>query len=56
MTDTAEVKNRHRGDAGTCAMRDVPTPIIGIRPDLTLLTTDKDFSAVPDLKWENWLA
>jgi tRNA(fMet)-specific endonuclease VapC len=26
-----------------------------LRYDLVLLTTDKDFSAVPDLKRENWL-
>jgi predicted nucleic acid-binding protein len=28
---------------------------IALRYDLTLLTTDKDFSRVPDLKVENWL-
>lgn len=27
-----------------------------LRYDLVLLTTDKDFDAVPDLKRENWLA
>lgn len=26
-----------------------------LRYDLILLTTDKDFSAIPDLKRENWL-
>ena len=29
--------------------------IIALRNDLTLLTTDKDFQAVPGLKQENWL-
>lgn len=28
--------------------------IIALRYDLTLLTTDKDFLAVPNLKQENW--
>ncbi len=28
---------------------------IALRYDLTLLTTDRDFDAVPDLKRENWL-
>lgn len=28
---------------------------IALRYDLTLLTTDGDFNAVPDLKHENWL-
>ena len=28
---------------------------IALRYDLTLLTTDGDFYAVPDLKHENWL-
>ena len=28
---------------------------IALRYDLTLLTTDGDFDAVPDLKHENWL-
>ena len=29
---------------------------VALRNDLTLLTTDKDFAAVPDLAQENWLA
>lgn len=28
---------------------------VALRYDLTLLTTDKDFSAIPQLKQENWL-
>lgn len=28
---------------------------IALRYDLTILTTDKDFRAVPGLRWENWL-
>lgn len=28
--------------------------IIAVRNQLTLLTTDKDFQGVPDLKLENW--
>jgi tRNA(fMet)-specific endonuclease VapC len=28
---------------------------VALRYDLTLLTTDRDFSAVPQLKQENWL-
>jgi len=30
--------------------------VIAVRYGLTLLTTDKDFSAVPELQTENWLA
>ena len=29
---------------------------VALRNDLTLLTTDKDFAAVPDLAQENWRA
>ncbi len=29
--------------------------VIAVRNNLTLLTTDGDFNAVPDLKHENWL-
>jgi len=29
--------------------------VIALRHDLTLLTTDRDFHAVPDLRYENWL-
>jgi tRNA(fMet)-specific endonuclease VapC len=28
--------------------------IIALRYDLTLLTTDKDFRAIPNLRYENW--
>lgn len=30
------------------------TAVIALNYDLTLLTTDKDFHALPDLKQENW--
>ena len=29
--------------------------VIALRHDLTLLTTDRDFNPIPDLKIENWL-
>ena len=29
---------------------------IALRYDLTLLTTDRDFEAIPDLQQANWLA
>ncbi len=30
--------------------------VVALRNNLTLLTTDKDFSAVPNLQRQNWLA
>jgi predicted nucleic acid-binding protein len=36
-------------------MVDAFSTIIALRYDLTLLTKDKDFLGVPDLKQENWL-
>jgi len=36
-------------------MVDALSAVIALRYDLTLLTRDKDFRAVPDLKLENWL-
>lgn len=35
---------------------DALTAVVALREGLTLLTTDGDFSAVPDLRTENWLA
>jgi len=29
---------------------------VAIRYDLTLLTTDRDFTPIQSLRWENWLA
>lgn len=34
---------------------DAMIAVVAIRYDLTLLTTDKDFRAVPELKTESWL-
>lgn len=34
---------------------DALTAAIALREGLTLLTTDGDFSAVPDLRFENWM-
>lgn len=33
---------------------DAMIAIVALRYDLILLTSDKDFSAVPELKTENW--
>lgn len=36
-------------------LADAFTAVVALRYDLILLTKDKDFLAVPDLKIENWL-
>lgn len=35
-------------------MIDALIAVVALRNDLTLLTTDKDFSTIPGLKLENW--
>ena len=48
-----QIEARKRGrQVGTV---DALIAAIALRDDLTLLTTDKDFGAVPSLKIENWL-
>jgi tRNA(fMet)-specific endonuclease VapC len=48
------VSARQRGRQ--LATIDALTAAVALRERLTLLTTDRDFSAVPDLRLENWLA
>ncbi len=49
----SQIQLRQRGwQLGTV---DALIAVIALRYDLTLLTTDGDFNAVPDLKHENWL-
>jgi len=48
-----QVTLRRRGRQ--LATIDALTAVVALRDGLTLLTTDGDFSAVPDLRSENWL-
>ncbi|MCK6628200.1 MAG: type II toxin-antitoxin system VapC family toxin [Anaerolineae bacterium] len=48
-----QIKLRRRG--WQLATIDALVAAVALRYDLTLLTTDKDFSAIPQLQQENWL-
>jgi tRNA(fMet)-specific endonuclease VapC len=49
-----QIQARKRGrQVGTV---DALIAAISLRDDLTLLTTDRDFEAIPALKTENWLS
>lgn len=53
--ESAEMRIRLRRRGRQLGAIDALIAAIALRYDLTLLTTDGDFDAVPDLKRENWL-
>jgi predicted nucleic acid-binding protein len=50
---TLQLALRRRGRQ--LATVDATIAAVALRHDLVLLTTDRDFAAIPDLKQENWL-
>ncbi|MFN8491057.1 MAG: type II toxin-antitoxin system VapC family toxin [Caldilineaceae bacterium] len=50
-----ELKVKLRQQGWQLEMVDAFSAAIALRYDLTLLTKDNDFRAIPDLKLENWL-
>lgn len=52
----AQLQARLRKRGRQLGMADAMIATTALRYNLVLLTTDQDFSAVPDLKCENWLA
>ncbi len=55
-TDAADLQIRLRKQGRQLATVDALIAVTALRYDLTLLTTDKDFLAVPNLRLENWRA
>ncbi|MBI5564731.1 MAG: type II toxin-antitoxin system VapC family toxin [Chloroflexi bacterium] len=53
--DAAAIRVRLRRRGWQLNVVDALIVAIALRYGLTLLTTDGDFDAVPDLKYENWL-
>jgi tRNA(fMet)-specific endonuclease VapC len=53
--DAAMLQASLRRQGRQLATVDALTAVVALREGLTLLTTDGDFSAVPDLRTENWL-
>ena len=51
----AELQRRLRRQGWQLATVDAFIAVVAIRYDLVLLTSDKDFAPVPNLKQENWL-
>ncbi|MBE7473657.1 MAG: hypothetical protein DPW09_06460 [Anaerolineae bacterium] len=51
----AELQTLLRRRGRQLATVDALIAAVALRYDLTLLTTDKDFSAIPQLQQENWL-
>lgn len=54
--DAAMLQVSLRREGRQLATVDALTAVVALREDLTLLTTDGDFSAIPGLPTENWLA
>ncbi len=54
--DAAELQISLRRQGWQLETIDATIAIIAVRNKLTLLTTDQDFAAVPNLTVENWLA
>lgn len=50
----AELRAALRQEGWQLAALDALIAVVAVRYDLVLLTTDKDFDAVPNLKVENW--
>ncbi len=50
----AELSLSLRKQGWQLAMLDSFIAVVALRYDLILLTTDKDFRAVPNLRYENW--
>ena len=53
--DAAAIRVRLRQQGWQLNVIDALIAVIALRYDLRLLTTDRDFDAVPDLHRENWL-
>lgn len=51
----AELQTSLRRQGWQLATVDALLAAVAIRYDLTLLTNDRDFSSIPQLKRENWL-
>ncbi len=51
----AELQIALRRQGRRLATVDALIAVIALRHDLTLLTTDNDFNAIPELKFESWL-
>lgn len=52
----AEMRVQLRKSGWQIGLVDTVLAVIAVRHNLTLLTTDQDFDAIPDLKLANWLA
>ena len=53
--DSAELRLSLRRAGRQLAAMDALIATVALRYDLILLTSDKDFQAVPNLQLENWL-
>lgn len=51
---SAKLRLMLRGQGWQLGIIDAFIAVTALRNDLVLLTTDRDFQAVPDLKYENW--